>query len=58
LSITIASSVDIEELAPTLSRSAPWQVVPEVVASSKTKDIDIEMAVAASMYHIANFLPK
>lgn len=55
--MTIDSSVDIEELAPTLSRSAPWQLVPEVVASIKNEDIDIEIAVAASLYHIANFLP-
>ena len=33
-------------------------IVPEIVASIKIEDIDIEMAVTASMYHIANFLPS
>lgn len=31
-------------------------IVPEVVVSIKIEDIDIEMAVTASMYHIVNFL--
>lgn len=54
---TIDPSVDIEELCPILSRSAPCQVVPEIVVSIETEGMDIEMIVAASVYHIANFSP-
>lgn len=60
LRIKIDSSVDIgelSELAPTLSRLVPWNIVPEVAVSIKTEDMGIKVAAAAHCYHVANFSP-
>ncbi len=56
--IKIDSSIDLielSELAPTLSRLVPWQVVPEVAVSIDTEDMGVQVALAGEMFHVANF---
>lgn len=58
--IKIESGVDLSELselAPTLSRLVPWQVVPEVAVSIDTEDMGVKMAVAGELYMLADFSP-
>ena len=58
--IKIDSSVDIAELtelAPTMARLVPWQTVPEVAVSIKTKDMAITLASAGTLYQVGNFSP-
>lgn len=58
--IKIDSDVDIDELAelaPTLSRLVPWNIVPEVSVTIETQDINMVMAVAGQIDAIANFSP-
>lgn len=58
--IKIDSGIDItelSELAPTLSRLVPWQVVPEVAVSIDTDDMGVQVALAGEFFHVANFSP-
>lgn len=58
--IKIESGVDVaelSELAPTLSRLVPWQVVPEVAVSIDTRDMGVKMAVAGELYMLGDFSP-
>ena len=53
-------SVDIaelSELAPTITRLVPWQVVPEVAVGVETRPLDFVVAVAGELYQVANFSP-
>lgn len=60
--IRIKLSLDIDiaelsELAPTLSRLVPWQVVPEVAVSIDTVDMGVKVALAGEIFQVANFSP-
>lgn len=58
--IKIDASVNIaelSELAPTMTRLVPWQVVPEVAVSLSTDDTGLTMAAAGTLYQIGNFSP-
>ncbi|WLG15037.1 hypothetical protein Q6344_06810 [Psychrobacter cibarius] len=58
--IKIDASVNIaelSELAPTMTRLVPWQVVPEVAVSVDTDDIGLTLAAAGTLYQVANFSP-
>lgn len=58
--IKIDAAVDIaelSELAPTLSRLVPWQVVPEIAVDIDTEDIGLSVATAGTLYLIGNFSP-
>lgn len=48
---------ELSELAPTIARLVPWQVVPEVAVSIDTDDIVVEVALAGEMFQVANFSP-
>lgn len=58
--IKIDSDIDItelSELAPTLSRLVPWQIVPEVAVSVDTDDMGVQVALAGEIFQVANFSP-
>lgn len=58
--IKIDSGIDIaelSELAPTLSRLVPWQIVPEVSVSIDTEDMGVKVALAGEIFQVANFSP-
>ena len=58
--IKIDSNIDItelSELAPTLSRLVPWQIVPEVAVSIDTEDMGVKVALAGEIFQVANFSP-
>lgn len=58
--IKIDSNIDItelSELAPTLSRLVPWQIVPEVAVSIETEDMGVKVALAGEIFQVANFSP-
>lgn len=58
--IKIDSGIDItelSELAPTLSRLVPWQVVPEIAVSIDTDDMGVQVALAGELFQVANFSP-
>jgi len=58
--IKIDSDIDItelSELAPTLSRLVPWQIVPEVAVSIDTEDMGVQVALAGEIFQVANFSP-
>ena len=48
---------ELSELAPTIARLVPWQVVPEVAVSIDTDVIGVEVALAGEMFQVANFSP-
>ncbi|WP_440464329.1 hypothetical protein [Psychrobacter sp. ASPA161_6] len=58
--IKIDSNIDItelSELAPTLSRLVPWQIVPEVAVSIDTENMGVKVALAGEIFQVANFSP-
>ncbi|MGP4716897.1 hypothetical protein ACTXGL_09700 [Psychrobacter sp. T6-6] len=58
--IKIDASVNIaelSELAPTMTRLVPWQVVPEIAVSLSTEDTGLTVAAAGTLHQIANFSP-
>lgn len=58
--IKIDAAVDIaelSELAPTMARLVPWQIVPEVAVSFTAKDTGVTLAAAGHLYNVANFSP-
>lgn len=58
--IKLSSDIDIaelSELAPTLSRLVPWQIVPEVAVSVATDDMGVKVALAGEVFQVANFSP-
>lgn len=58
--IKIDSDVDISELAelaPTISRLVPWNIVPEISVSVDTQDISIALSLAGQIDAIANYSP-
>lgn len=58
--IKIDDSVNIaelSELAPTITRLVPWQVVPEIAVDVDTEDVGVAVAVAGSLYLVGNFSP-
>ena len=58
--IKIGSDVDLSELselAPTISRLVPWQIVPEVAVSIETDDMGVKLALAGEIVQVANFSP-
>lgn len=48
---------ELSELAPTITRLVPWQVVPEVAVAIDTKPLGFQVAVAGELYEVANFSP-
>lgn len=48
---------ELSELAPTLSRLVPWQIVPEVAVSIETEDMGVQVALAGEIFQVANFSP-
>ncbi|GAA0319291.1 hypothetical protein [Psychrobacter aestuarii] len=49
---------ELSELAPTLSRLVPWQVVPEIAVSlPQTEGLGIKAAVAGEVIAVSNFSP-
>ena len=49
---------ELSELAPTLSRLVPWQVVPEIAVSlPPTEDMGVKVAVAGNVFAVADFSP-
>ena len=48
---------ELSELAPTLSRLLPWQVVPEIAVDIDTEDMGISVAVAGTLQLVGNFSP-
>lgn len=56
--IKIDAAFNIAELAPTLSRLVPWQVVPEIAVDiDTTEDMGISVAVASTLQLVGNFSP-
>lgn len=49
--------VELSELAPTITRLVPWQVVPEVAVAVETRPMECVMAAAGDPYQVANFSP-
>lgn len=48
---------ELSELAPTLSRLVPWQVVPDIAVSIDTDDMGVKVALAGDIVQVANFSP-
>lgn len=48
---------ELSELAPTLSRLVPWQVVPEVAVAVNTDDMGVQVALAGELWAVADFSP-
>lgn len=48
---------ELSELAPTLSRLVPWQVVPEVAVMVNTDDMGVSLALAGELIQTADFSP-
>lgn len=58
--IKIGADVDLRELselAPTIARLVPWQIVPEVAVSIDTDDMGVKLALAGELFQVANFSP-
>ena len=54
----VVNICELSELAPTLSRLVPWQVVPEIAVNlPSTENMDIKVAVAGEVIAASNFSP-
>ncbi|WP_199506828.1 MULTISPECIES: hypothetical protein [unclassified Psychrobacter] len=50
---------ELSELAPTLSRLVPWQVVPQIAVSlPPTEDMGVKVAAAGNVFAVADFSPS
>ncbi len=48
---------ELSELAPTLSRLVPWQVVPEIAVDIDAEDVGLSIATAGTLQLVGNFSP-
>ena len=49
---------ELSELAPTLSRLVPWQVVPEIAVNlPSAENMDVKVAVASEVIAVTDFSP-
>lgn len=48
---------ELSELAPTITRLVPWQVVPEVAVSVESQDMGLVTAVAGEAFYIVDYSP-
>lgn len=48
---------ELSELAPTLSRLVPWQIVPEVAVAVNTDEMGVQVALAGELWAVADFSP-
>ena len=52
----VVNICELSELAPTLSRLVPWQVVPEIAANlPSTQNMEVKVAVAGEVIGVADF---
>tara|TARA_R110000765_G_scaffold398274_2_gene492617 strand:- start:221 stop:739 length:519 start_codon:yes stop_codon:yes gene_type:complete len=54
----VVNICELSELAPTLSRLVPWQVVPEIAVNlPSAENMDVKVAVASEVIAVADFSP-
>lgn len=48
---------ELSELAPTISRLVPWQIVPEIAIGANLPDTSVAMAAAGEFYNVGYYSP-